>query len=43
MKNILIKHRQLKKEKYKTYGIKGTAGNGMELNPVFKERNRLRE
>jgi hypothetical protein len=38
-KNILNKHRELRKEKYRIYGssIKGTPGSEMELNPVFKD------
>jgi hypothetical protein len=38
MKNILIKHRNLRKEKYKMYGSKskGASGSGVKLNPVFK-------
>jgi hypothetical protein len=50
MKSILIKHSKLQKEKYKMeknkmYGSKnkGAAGSRMELNPAFKEINRLRE
>ena len=40
--SILIKHNKLKKEKYKIHGskFKGTPGNGMELNPVFKDIKR---
>jgi hypothetical protein len=39
MKNILNKHSNLKKEKYKIYSlsIKGTPGSEMELNLVFKD------
>ena len=39
MKNILIKHSKLRKEKYKLYAssIKGAPGSKMELNPMFKE------
>ena len=45
MKNILMRHSRLKKEKYKMYGSsnKRAPGSEMELNPVFKEINRLRE
>jgi hypothetical protein len=44
-KNVLIKHSKLRKEKYKRYGLsnKGAPGSEPELNPVFKEINRLRE
>ena len=40
----LMKHSKLRKEKYKMYGlrIKAASGSGMELNPVFKEINRLK-
>jgi hypothetical protein len=40
-----MKRSNLRKEKYKMYGSnnKGAPGNEMELNPIFKERNRLRE
>jgi len=39
MKSILSKHSNLRKEKYKTYGliIKGAPGNEMKLNPVFRK------
>jgi hypothetical protein len=39
MKNILIKHSKLRKEKYKMHGLKvtGAPGSRMELNPVFKD------
>ena len=45
MKNILMKRSKLRKEKYKTYGLsnKGATGSEMELNPIFKEINRLRQ
>jgi hypothetical protein len=45
IKNILIKHSKLRKKKYKMYGSKnkGAPGSRVELNPVFKEINRLRE
>jgi hypothetical protein len=32
-----------KGKKYKMYGIKKAPGNKMEINPMFKEINRLRE
>jgi hypothetical protein len=43
-KNILNKHSKLRKEKYKMYGSsnKQTPRSEMELNPVFKEINRVR-
>jgi hypothetical protein len=39
MKNILIKHSMLRKEKYKFYDSskKEAPGSEMELNPVFKD------
>ena len=42
MKNTLIKHRKLRKEKYKMYGssIKGAPESTVQLNPVFKEIHR---
>jgi hypothetical protein len=45
MKYTLIKYSKLRKEKYKMYGSsnKGEPGSEMELNPVFKEINRLVE
>jgi hypothetical protein len=45
MKNILKKQSRLRKEKYKMCGSsnKRAPGSEMELNPVFKEVNRLRE
>ena len=43
MKSILIKGSHLHKEKYKMYGSKnkGAPGSRIELNPMFKEINRL--
>jgi hypothetical protein len=40
-----MKRSKLRKEKYKTYGSKnkGAPGSKIELNPMFKEINRLRE
>ena len=45
IKSILIKCSKFRKEKHKLYGskCKGAAGGRMELNPLFKETNRLRE
>jgi len=45
MKSILIQHGKLQKAKYKMYGLsnKRAPGSRMELNPMFKEINRLRE
>ena len=45
MKSVLIEHSKLRKEKYQIYGssIRGATGSGMELTPVFKKINRLRE
>jgi hypothetical protein len=45
MKSILIKRSNLSKEKYTMYSSsnKGASGSEMELNPMFKEINRLRE
>ena len=39
-----MKKSKMSKEKYKIYnlGRKGTPESGMELNPVFKDINRLR-
>jgi hypothetical protein len=44
-KNILIKHSKIKKKEYKMYGSsnKGSPASEMELNPILKEINRLRE
>jgi hypothetical protein len=44
MKNIVMKRIKKRKVKYTMYdgSIKGASGSGMELNPVFKEINRLR-
>ena len=43
-KNVLVKWSKLSKKKYKMYGLrtKGAPESGMELNPVFKEINRLK-
>ena len=45
LKSILMKMSKLKKEKYKLYSSKnkGAPGSKIELNPTFKDRNRLRE
>jgi hypothetical protein len=45
MKNVLMKYSKLRKKKYETCGSsnKRAPGSVMELNPVFKEINRLRE
>ena len=39
LRNMLIKHSKLRKEKYKIHGskIKGTPGREIRLNPVFKD------
>jgi hypothetical protein len=44
MNSVLIKRSNLSKENYKMYGSKrkGAPGGGMELNLVFKEKNRYR-
>jgi hypothetical protein len=44
MKSILIKHHKLTNDKFKLYDskIKWAPRNGMELNPVYKEINRLK-
>ena len=41
----MMKRNKLSKEKYKIYNFKrkGALGSGMELNPVFKEINRLKK
>lgn len=45
MKSVLMKRSKLRKENYKMYDSsnKKTPGRAMELNPVIKEINRLRE
>jgi hypothetical protein len=44
VKTVLMKRSKLRKEKYKMYDscYKGVPASKMELNPVFKEINRLR-
>lgn len=44
MKSVLMKKNKLSKEKYKMYHSKrkGAPGSIMELNPVFKELNKLK-
>jgi hypothetical protein len=45
VKDMLMKRSNLRKEKYKTYvsSNQGTQGHEIELNPMFKKINRLRE
>ena len=45
IKSILMKRNKLRKEKYKMYDSsnKGVLGSEMELYPMFKTMNRLRE
>jgi hypothetical protein len=45
MKSVLMKHSRLIKEKCKLYGSKnkGALGGRMEMDPMFKEINRLRK